>query len=107
MSMFFGRLVTLALVLSAVPASAGGLCFICKKTSTRQCTEAVYCKSGSGGDTPEDRRRCREAGCDIGGSATCPTGGEAKICLARNDASPWQATVEAETRDGDLARWFR
>lgn len=52
-------------------AADGGTCFICKKTSTKQCADAVFCRSLSGMDTPQDRRQCRAAGCDIGGTATC------------------------------------
>lgn len=61
---------------SAQQAAADG-CLIC--TSGSSCGQ--YCRY-SGSDNSENRKKCRKAGCKIGGTASCPTGANIKICSA-------------------------
>jgi hypothetical protein len=70
-TLFAAALTSLPSAAPSPRAADGGTCFICKKTSTKQCADAVFCRSLSGLDTPQDRRQCRAIGCDIGGTATC------------------------------------
>ena len=56
-----------------LPAEAG--CYIC--TSGSSCGQ--YCRYG-GSDTGAKRKGCRKAGCKIGGTASCPTGSNIRIC---------------------------
>lgn len=70
-----------AVALSTLPflvqqAAADG-CLIC--TSGSSCGQ--YCRY-SGSDNAENRKKCRKAGCKIGGTASCPTGANIKICSA-------------------------
>ena len=72
----------LALVMlpgTAQQAAADG-CLICTSGST--CGQ--YCRY-SGSDNSENRKKCRKAGCKIGGTASCPTGSNIKICSASLD----------------------
>ncbi len=69
--------VILALAMSigwTLPAAADG-CFICNKDST--CGQ--YCRY-VGQDNGDSRKKCRAAGCKIGGTASCPTGANIKTC---------------------------
>lgn len=78
----------------AATASADNTCFICKSSSSKdKCDSANYCKSVSGKDTSEDRKKCREAGCDIGGTGSCPTAANVKVCKV----SLWEAETPADT----------
>ena len=73
------RRVILALALSAgwtLPTAADG-CVICNKDSS--CGQ--YCRY-DGKDTGDNRKKCTAAGCKIGGTASCPTGANIKICRA-------------------------
>jgi hypothetical protein len=63
-------------------ASAGDVCFICTSGSSGACSGAGYCKSNSGTDTSDARKHCKEQGCTIGGTASCPTGANIKVCSA-------------------------
>ncbi|MDH3232540.1 MAG: hypothetical protein OEQ29_03370 [Alphaproteobacteria bacterium] len=56
-----------------LPAEAG--CYIC----TRGSSCGQYCRYG-GSDTGAKRKGCRKAGCKIGGTASCPTGSNIRIC---------------------------
>ena len=59
---------------SVTPAAASG-CYIC----TRGSACGSYCRY-SGRDTWDNRKKCRQAGCKIGGTASCPTGVNIKVC---------------------------
>ena len=58
------------------PAAADG-CFICQRDSS--CGQ--YCRY-DGQDNAENRKKCAQAGCKIGGTASCPTGANIKTCHA-------------------------
>jgi|GEM_PF-1308711 len=86
LSTFLALLAAVALSTAARADGDGGTCFICKKTSTKECVEAVFCRSPSGKDTPADRKRCRNLGCEIGGTATCKIRDDMPICGDDPDA---------------------
>jgi hypothetical protein len=70
-------------------SASADTCFICKSSSsTDKCDGANYCESASGKDTSDDRKKCREAGCDIGGTASCPSAANVKVCKV---ASLWDS----------------
>ncbi|MEQ8350352.1 MAG: hypothetical protein RH862_02640 [Leptospiraceae bacterium] len=52
-------------------------CYICKPGSSANCKH--YCKF-RGDDDWENRKKCQKAGCDIGGTASCPTGANYQVC---------------------------
>lgn len=64
--------------LAAAVAHADG-CYICSHGSTDACRD--YCRY-SGSDTSENRRLCQRRGCRIGGTASCPTAVNYRVCLA-------------------------
>ena len=66
------------LLLAATPALADN-CYICSSGSSDACKN--YCKY-SGSDTAENRKKCQAAGCKVGGTASCPTAANYKICVA-------------------------
>ncbi|MEJ2121851.1 MAG: hypothetical protein P8Z76_14325 [Alphaproteobacteria bacterium] len=63
------------LVWTAAPLPAEAGCYIC--TSGSSCGQ--YCRYG-GSDTGAKRKGCRKAGCKIGGTASCPTAANVRIC---------------------------
>ncbi len=67
------------LAFSAAPLFADG-CYICSSGSADQCKD--YCRY-SGSDNSENRKKCEKAGCKIGGTASCPTAVNYKICSAK------------------------
>ncbi|EMK00907.1 MULTISPECIES: hypothetical protein [unclassified Leptospira] len=54
-------------------------CYICSSGSSSNCRD--YC-SYSGSDTSENRKKCEKSGCKIGGTASCPTAVNYKVCSA-------------------------
>jgi hypothetical protein len=60
---------------STGPVLADG-CYIC--TSGSACAQCAY----RGSDSQENRKRCREAGCTIGGTKSCSTAANVKTCRA-------------------------
>ncbi|PJZ47755.1 hypothetical protein [Leptospira saintgironsiae] len=69
------------LILSAhskLGLSADG-CYICGSGSSSNCRD--YC-SYSGSDTSESRKKCEKSGCKIGGTASCPSAVNYKVCSA-------------------------
>lgn len=54
-------------------------CYICTSGSSAACKH--YCRY-TGSDNWENRKKCEKAGCKIGGTATCPTGANYRICTA-------------------------
>jgi len=68
----------------ATPAFADG-CYIC--TSGSACGR--YCRY-SGRDTWKNRKKCKKAGCKIGGSASCPTGVNIKVCTGSLKQKGWR-----------------
>ncbi len=70
----------LALSTLAAPSAAlADTCFICTSGSSGECGDAKYCHGG-GKDTSDARRKCRDAGCKIGGTGSCPTAANVKVC---------------------------
>lgn len=67
----------------AAPALADG-CYIC--TSGSPCAQCRY----SGSDSQGTRKRCRDAGCKIGGTKSCSTAANIKTCSARLEAPGWR-----------------
>ena len=61
----------------ATPALADGY-YIC--TSGSSCGQ--YCRY-SGADNAENRRKCKQAGCRIGGTRSSTPGSNVKVCSAR------------------------
>ena len=66
-----------ALMLGALPPTAARAdgCYICRSGST--CGQ--YCRY-SGKDTYKKRRACIKAGCKIGGTASCSSAANIRIC---------------------------
>jgi predicted methyltransferase len=71
LAMLFGMLLG-----GALPALADG-CYICNRDSA--CGQ--YC-GYTGQDNADNRKKCTSAGCKIGGTASCPTGKNIKVCHA-------------------------
>ena len=74
------RLIVLALaalMLGALPPTAARAdgCYICRSGSS--CGQ--YCRY-SGKDTYKKRKACIKAGCKIGGTASCSTASNIRIC---------------------------
>ena len=72
-----GLALALALLLSLPTAASADVCFICQRDST--CGQ--YCRD-DGQDNADNRKKCTQAGCKIGGTASCPTGVNIKTCHA-------------------------
>ena len=70
--------VALLTVLSTPMAFADG-CYICSRGSSDSCRD--YCRY-SGSDTFANRRICERRGCRIGGTASCPTAVNYRVCMA-------------------------
>ena len=60
---------------AAAPALADG-CYIC--TSGSPCQQCRY----TGSDSQAERKKCRDAGCQIGGTKSCSTAANIKTCRA-------------------------
>jgi hypothetical protein len=79
--------------LAATEARADG-CYICSSGSTPNCKD--YCRY-SGQDTFAARKACEQRGCKIGGTASCPTAVNYKVCMAppaqHNDKSADQTVA--------------
>ena len=56
-------------------------CFLCKPGSSEACKH--YCHY-RGEDNWENRQKCQNAGCDIGGTASCPSAANYKVCYVEN-----------------------
>lgn len=70
-------MLALALLLAGtLPAAADG-CYICTQGSG--CGQ--YCRY-TGNDDAANRKKCTQANCKIGGTASCPKGANIKICSA-------------------------
>lgn len=76
--MFAAVFALVAVAALAVPARADG-CYICTSGSSDYCKNQCAYK---GQDTQENRKRCRDAGCKIGGTASCSTAANVKVCLS-------------------------
>ena len=79
-------LVTLAVALSAVVPSiafADG-CYICSSGSSNGCKQCRY----AGSDTQSARKDCEKKGCKIGGTASCSSAANVKVCVAPASAGP-------------------
>ncbi len=82
----------LALALSigwALPVLADG-CYICNSGSA--CGQ--YCRY-TGSDNGDNRKKCINAGCTIGGTASCPSGANIKVC--HSELSPLERLYELAT----------
>src|SRR5262245_59296984 len=82
MSKLLGRVLLIAVcaspLLATTAARADG-CYICASGSSEVCKN--YCRYGSE-DTFKARKECEKRGCKIGGTASCPTAVNYKVCLA-------------------------
>ncbi|EKO15978.1 MULTISPECIES: hypothetical protein [Leptospira] len=63
--------------------SADG-CYICTSGSTDLCRD--YCRY-TGSDTFDNRKKCQDKGCKVGGTASCPTASNYKVCSAQTRIS--------------------
>ncbi|AOP32802.1 hypothetical protein A0128_02295 [Leptospira tipperaryensis] len=59
--------------------SADG-CYICTSGSTEICRD--YCRY-AGSDTFDNRKKCQDKGCKVGGTASCPSASNYKVCSAK------------------------
>lgn len=75
--------------LAATEARADG-CYICTSGSSDACKN--YCRY-TGPDTFAARKACEQRGCKIGGTASCPTAVNYKICIAPVDKSADQTVA--------------
>lgn len=75
--------------LAATEARADG-CYICSSGSTEACKN--YCRY-TGQDTFAARKACEQRGCKIGGTASCPTAVNYKVCMAPADKSADQTVA--------------
>ena len=80
-------ILTAAIMLPFVPATSAFAdgCYIC--TSGSACGR--YCRY-SGRDSWDKRKKCRKAGCKIGGTASCPTGANIKVCTGSLKQKGWR-----------------
>lgn len=86
LSAFILTIFSTLLMAPASPASARtGNCYIC--TSGSAC--GSYCRY-AGKDTWNNRKKCRQAGCKIGGTASCPTGVNIKVCTGSLPKQGWR-----------------
>ena len=81
-----------ALAAPALPgAAAADGCYICRSGSS--CGQ--YCRY-AGRDSFAKRKKCIKAGCKIGGTASCPTAANVRICSGVGslfDLTPKHATL--------------
>ncbi len=75
-----------AMMLLVTPTASASLCFICKSGSSNGCKQ---CKSSSGSDTSADRKKCRKIGCKIGGTTSCSSAANVKVCKASSVSLPY------------------
>ncbi|MBM9500069.1 hypothetical protein JWG44_07380 [Leptospira sp. 201903071] len=61
--------------------SADG-CYICTSGSTDICRD--YCRY-TGSDTFDNRKKCQDKGCKVGGTASCPSASNYKVCSAKTE----------------------
>jgi hypothetical protein len=59
--------------------SADG-CYICTSGSADICRD--YCRY-TGSDTFDNRKKCQDKGCKVGGTASCPSASNYKVCSAK------------------------
>ncbi len=100
--LFAALLLPLGLVtLTGAPTKAfADGCYICRSGSSPGCRD--YCRY-RGKDTYANRKKCKVAGCKIGGTASCPTAVNYRICsaaLKRRSPAKQYATAR------DTARWL-
>jgi hypothetical protein len=75
----------------AVPAvSLADGCYICNGGSACQ-----QCRYGSK-DTQDARKACEKKGCKVGGTASCSTAANVKVCAAPTQQGPSTASLEAD-----------
>lgn len=86
-----------ATFLFATPAALADGYYIC--TSGSSCGQ--YCKY-AGSDNAENRKKCKKAGCKIGGTRSSTPGSNIKVCSASlaTPFSQWAATDEYLARVG-------
>jgi hypothetical protein len=78
-------------LLFAVPAvSLADGCYICSGGSSCQ-----QCRYGAK-DTQDARKACEKKGCKIGGTASCSTAANVKVCAAPAPQGPPTASLDAD-----------
>ncbi len=84
------------------PAAADG-CYIC----TRGSACGQYCRY-AGRDSWDKRKKCIAAGCKIGGTASCPTAANVRICSGIGFLiQPLRQLADASPRPGFRVPWSR
>lgn len=78
--------------LLAAPAALADGCYIC----TRGSVCGSYCRY-AGKDTWNNRKKCRKAGCRIGGTASCPVGVNIKVCTGSLQQHGWRYAAAGST----------
>lgn len=82
------------------PASADG-CYIC----TRGSACGQYCRY-AGRDSFDKRKKCIAAGCKIGGTASCPTAANVRICSGIGFLpGPLRQLADSNPRPGFTVPW--
>ena len=84
-------LMAMVSVLALSTAALADLCFICR--SGGSCGQ--YCRAPGGSDTQAARESCKKRGCEIGGTASCPTAANVKVCAAPSRSAPSRASTPA------------
>jgi len=89
-----GLTLGLATLAYAGQARADG-CYLCGSGSSDGC--ANYCRY-TGTDNGDNRRLCRQRGCVISGTASCPQAANVRICVAPSTARAPVASLPAPAR---------
>ncbi|XDD50605.1 hypothetical protein AB3N59_02020 [Leptospira sp. WS92.C1] len=81
MRISFFILIILISFFSITRLSADG-CYICTSGSTDICRD--YCRY-LGSDSFDNRKKCQDRGCKVGGTASCPSASNYKVCTAKGN----------------------
>ncbi|MBE8364576.1 hypothetical protein [Leptospira borgpetersenii] len=81
-SLFFIFMILISLSLIENLSADG--CYICTSGSADHCRD--YCRY-IGSDTFDNRKKCQDKGCKVGGTASCPTASNYKVCSAKASVS--------------------
>lgn len=89
---------SIAATIATAPAALADGCYIC--TSGSPCQQCRW----SGSDSQAERKKCRDAGCKIGGTKSCSTAANIKTCRASLDLPGWRHAGLDEILEAAQAR---
>ncbi len=90
----------IAMACCLTPSGFAKFCFLCGSGSSGTCKDKNYCHPKQNRDTSAARKACKQKGCKISGTGSCPSS-SSNYCTASTFKFPKESKAACSLEDPD------